>query len=234
MSYKSIAAGLLILVAAAPHQQGKSQRGHQHRDASALTLSPPDRTDDAKSASDQCSNTSKPEIACDQISAQAAIDQVHYADRQTNISLFAAVTGLVTLFAAAFAAWYAREAATHNAKGAIESQRSADIAQEGLVEAKRIGQAQVRAYLSLSEPEITFLEDSTITLTCKVRNTGQSPALHLKCQYLVDLSLTGQEPKQQIAGDLIHNKRVDISSGETFSIPKQRLTEGLSPEVVNW
>lgn len=76
-----------------------------------------------------CAGTTRPDVSCEAISAQAAIEQARDADRQATIALWQTALGALTLIAAIAAAIFAGRAAHHG-------KRSADVAEEAIEEAK--------------------------------------------------------------------------------------------------
>ena len=89
------------------------------------------------------------------------------------LGILGSVIGALTLAAAWKAALYARDAATH-------TQTGAKAAQDAVDETQRIGEAQVRCYLTGVSAEVAFTEEGTIIVCSKIRNTGQSPARCVK------------------------------------------------------
>lgn len=127
----------------------------------------------------------------------------------TKRSFFAGLVGLViggfTLVAAGFAAWYARSAWLETRRGnivnmrasaratrqaiasgaetrrALEiSERNAAASEMNVKETQRIGEAQVRCYLTATSASIWVKSDGDAVITTKVKNTGQSPAIDVK------------------------------------------------------
>lgn len=116
-------------------------------------------------SSPHCLGTTKQWLSCDAISAQAAIDQAHDADKQAGLLWWQFGLGALTLGAAAIAAWYARGAALH-------TQRAADAAL-----------AANRPWISLSiEDTYTFsMTEDHVLLVLKVSaaNRGNPPATNV-------------------------------------------------------
>ncbi|MET3612211.1 hypothetical protein ABID16_000516 [Rhizobium aquaticum] len=109
--------------------------------------------------------------------ADAAKASVDWARRSYFVSIGGTLIGFLTLVAAAAAAVFAKKAAD-------ETKRSADAAHDSVAETRRIGEAQVRAYLAL-DPQAFGSPASAYTkhvIDVKIRNTGQTPAKNITIQ----------------------------------------------------
>ncbi|GEM_PF-6131436 len=104
-------------------------------------------------------------------SADAAEAAVVWAGRSFYLSMVGMIVGAATLAAAAAAAIYARAATA-------EARRSADAAHDAVATARKIGEAQTRAYLFLKSAKYK-LSKKEITVVAEVGNTGQSPATNV-------------------------------------------------------
>jgi hypothetical protein len=77
--------------------------------------------------------------------------------------------GALTLIAASAAAFFAKKAADH-------TETAANAAADAVTETRRIGEAQVRAYLTIEKLECRRARDG-VSFKATVRNSGNSPAL---------------------------------------------------------
>lgn len=105
-------------------------------------------------------------------SADAADAMTILAYKQAWIAVWALVFGALTLCAAVAAAIYAR-----NAASATES---------AVAVARDIGQAQVRAYLSIISTKVNFsdkIRNGSTTVSYDLRNAGASPAKRIRTSY---------------------------------------------------
>ncbi|AZO57450.1 MULTISPECIES: hypothetical protein [unclassified Mesorhizobium] len=93
------------------------------------------------------------------------------------------VVGAFTLFAAIAAALYAREAAKHTETGSIQAERSAKAAEDAIVASREIGEAQARAYISVTKAWFENNAKALPKIIIQVRNSGQSPAYDLRAVY---------------------------------------------------
>jgi hypothetical protein len=70
----------------------------------------------------------------------------------------------------------------------LEARRSASAAEDAVRTTERIGQAQVRAYVSIRKVTLNAPEDQTSELiSLELLNSGQSPALHITAQVKLEL-----------------------------------------------
>ncbi len=125
--------------------------------------------------------------------ADAAEASARFAFQQTWIALWGITLGLFTLLAAGLAAFFAREAANANKAAVVEARAGASAAEQSVAETKRIGEAQVRAYLAISPAELEIHSNSFVdernsddrfpkpfTVILTLWNAGQSPAKECK------------------------------------------------------
>lgn len=107
--------------------------------------------------------------------ADAAHAQAIEAFEQASIAAWGTGLALVTMLSAIAAALFAGRAAYH-------TKRSANVAEEAVRTSKKLGEAQVRCYLTITEARVK-LNGSIPVLQIKVRNSGQSPARSVRAQY---------------------------------------------------
>ncbi len=99
------------------------------------------------------------------------------------------------------------------AVGIILLLRNIQQADAALIEARRIGEAQTRAYLSVSACTVVFAKDK-ISILPKLQNSGQSPALRVKWQ--AKIYLMRQDTKALREGETDPEHR-----GFVYNIPTQ-------------
>lgn len=127
--------------------------------------------------------------------ADAANQSAIWTRTSALVAIAAAVIAGLTLFAAAAAAWFARQAARHTESGARAGQAAVD-------ETRRIGEAQVRAYLSIANVFMGLHNGKVPVITLRVNNAGQSPALDFSAKiilYWMDLK-KGNLDRQIVGG----------------------------------
>ncbi|MBB3692490.1 hypothetical protein [Sphingomonas sp. BK580] len=117
--------------------------------------------------------------------ADAAAAAVWIAEWQSKATVFGLIVGLYTLAAAAAAAIFAKRAAD-------EAKRSADAAERSILETQRIGEAQVRAYLSVLSVSILISSDLQLRAKLTYKNVGQSPARQAKIVCTASVAATPQ------------------------------------------
>lgn len=83
--------------------------------------------------------------------------------------------GVLTLGAACAAAFFAKKAADYTETGA-------KAAQDAVNETQRIGEAQVRCYLTAERARIVQLGNGKIVAYCTVSNSGNSPACEVRLE----------------------------------------------------
>jgi hypothetical protein len=97
-------------------------------------------------------------------SMAARADQDLVAQQRLSLAAaYAAIAALVTAAIAATGLWYLRET--------LATWRVS------VAETRRIGEAQVRCYLSVAKVVIDFTDHRAPLISCKIVNSGQSPAL---------------------------------------------------------
>lgn len=172
-----VAFGCLSLAAAQKHPE-PSQPSNQ-KGASAVPTT--QQTAPLKKVDKPCFPGSENGLSCDGVAAKAAVAQAQSAAVQSAAVWPQFVVGAATLLAAAVAAYYAREAARHTEKGALEAKRSADTAQEALVEARKTSHVELRPWVGveLHSPNKLVFQDGKARFWCKItlRNIGLTPAI---------------------------------------------------------
>ena len=97
-------------------------------------------------------------------SLAARADQDLVAQQRLSLAAaYAAIAALVTAAIAAVGLWYLRET--------LATWRVS------VAETRRIGEAQVRCYLSVAKVVVDFTDHRAPLVSCKIVNSGQSPAL---------------------------------------------------------
>lgn len=92
-----------------------------------------------------------------------------------------ALIGLALTVHFARKAWLASAASAEADNKALELARTQlKEARESAIEAQRVGEAQVRAYLTFEKP--SFKISSDLRLLFDIHNTGQSPARFIRCE----------------------------------------------------
>lgn len=100
-------------------------------------------------------------------SADAAVEAVGLTYRQLLMELAGTIFGVLTLLAAAYAAWYARRAAEAGGAANRIAQTSAE--------------RQLRAYMAVSECQVEiFYDDDQIIMQVTLENCGQTPAHNVR------------------------------------------------------
>jgi hypothetical protein len=189
--YRSLVAaiaGLILIGAGQPSKQpARSEQSQVNKDkAAALSNmavgSPARPPQDSGCKAGQDNRNS--DLCAQWKAADAANDAAKWNWWQMIAGFFGLLVGAGTLFFAARAAHWAKEAASHTQTGANEAKRSADAAENAIIESQRIGEAQTRCYITGVSAKINFLTNGQVGATCIIKNTGQSPA--------IDLIWTGQ------------------------------------------
>jgi hypothetical protein len=112
--------------------------------------------------------------------ADAAAAAVIVAEWQAKATVLGLIIGLYTLLAAVAAAFFAKQAAD-------ETKRSANAAENAVAESARIGEAQVRCYLTVEKVEIEINAARNVCVTGTIRNSGQSPALDVSWEFRLSI-----------------------------------------------
>jgi hypothetical protein len=115
------------------------------------------------------------------------------------------------------AAWAAARWAK---KAAIETEKGAKAAADAVTETRRIGEAQVRCYLTGISADLGFVADGTAIIKCKVKNAGQSPArnVHRSAELYYSVGKGAKFFKSFKKPDAVERFRVDISAGSEETI----------------
>ena len=129
--------------------------------------------------------------------ADAAEAQAEISSQGLWTAWLQTLGGFLTLCAAVGAAIYARDAA-------VQGKRGAEAAETAVCEARRIGEAQVRCYLSISGAVLSFVKDE-IFVACTVKNSGQSPANKVQWRVLLHVIYSTSNR----ASDLIKGSVID-------------------------
>jgi hypothetical protein len=133
-------------------------------------------------------------------SADAADASAVAAYEQARVSAIGAALGIITMFAAIGAAFYAREAARHTDRGAKEAARAATANEESVRAARETSQNESRAYMSFLESNFNFSVDADrIKVTASFVNSGQTPAYDLQIDgYLFSIKVDAPWVKRKI------------------------------------
>jgi hypothetical protein len=114
--------------------------------------------------------------------ADAAKESAEWAGSTFWLGVAGAAISFLTLLAAGFAAWYARKAALHTADSVDQAERAAKAAEDTLDETRRVTAAQLRPYVSFTEPrkrdDEPFSRESNLYIA--IQNFGQIPALDVR------------------------------------------------------
>ncbi len=133
--------------------------------------------------------------------ADAAREGVFLNYTQSVLALAGVILGLFTLFAAGAAAWFAKRAAD-------ETKRSADAADNALIEAGKTNETHLRPWLQveiINKPRMAIAKGSPrIPLRIRVTNKGNSPAVAIS--YIPNLVI-GYEPDIQLNIDFSHLRK---------------------------
>jgi hypothetical protein len=142
--------------------------------------------------------------------ADAAQAQADIASQSLWLTLFQTLGGFLTLFAAGAAAWFARDAANHT--------------KDSVSETRRIGEAQVRGYLTGVSAQVGFTPGGGAIINCVVRNTGQSPIRRIAISGDLAIQVGPEKYNFFKIADAAHeNMRWDIGGGGA----EETLTFGL-------
>ncbi|HEX4736367.1 MAG TPA: hypothetical protein VH331_02275 [Allosphingosinicella sp.] len=141
--YILAAIGWLILANTEQHHLPDKQ-GQQH-----LAAPPTAAKQQTSAASGQqprqgCEGTTKPNLSCEAISAQADVDQARDANEQVTAAWWQWRVGALTLLAAVAAALFAWRAAYH-------TKRSADADEKLLSHGQNISRIELRPYVTLTD-----------------------------------------------------------------------------------
>lgn len=111
----------------------------------------------------QCFQGSKLGVTCEALATEAAITQARFADAQSSLAWAQIAVSLAALVAALLAAFYTRNA---------------------VLESRRIGEAQTRAYVSINNIGGVKTKNR-LGFNVEVMNAGQSPALNVKTVIII-------------------------------------------------
>jgi hypothetical protein len=103
----------------------------------------------------------------------------------------------------------------------VAARRAATAAEQAVAETRRIGEAQVRAYVSVDEARINFLTyfqdgEAHPLLEIVAKNAGQSPAKNFIWQPTMQYMATGQRRQRGIGITWVGAPGVSIPAGEPF------------------
>jgi len=106
-----------------------------------------------------------------------------------------------------------------------QGRETIQAARDSVAETRRIGEAQVRAYLTGISVEVGFTSKGLVVLRVHVRNSGQSPA---RCVYLGEVEVSfdtdkGFERFTERDGEPIY---IDIGAGSEERVVDQFVAEG--------
>lgn len=139
-------------------------------------------------------------------------------DYFTIVAALAAAAGVSVAFFALHAsnrsAQAAEEAAKYADEAVKEAKRQSDAAEKALDQNQKLGQLQVRAYLSVSQVEVMATADnSMLEFSVRLANSGQSPALSVSCDARVRLT----KPWPDVSMEILRRQQIvtwsDVASG---------------------
>jgi hypothetical protein len=187
------AIGVVLLGAASPPEgggQAEQAKPEQHQQTAP---SPPPVSQPPVESADKPENANPPceagqdnrnsDLCAQWKAADAAKDSAYWARQSYRLIFAGTVVGAFTLFAAIAAALYAREAARHTETGSIQTERSAKAAEDAIAVSREIGEAQARAYISVTKAWFETIDKALPKIILQVRNSGQSPAYDLQVVY---------------------------------------------------
>jgi len=152
--------------------------------------------------------------------AAEAVARLTY--NQSRLMVLQTIGGLITLFAAIFAAWYAKSAAE-------EARRGATAAERGVTHATEVSQTELRA--SLKSEHETFKpsgdKDREYIVALKIRNVGQTPAhglvIYADAVYISNKGARAPFPSPPTyIGTLVHD--ADIDNPSTILLTARQLS----------
>jgi hypothetical protein len=123
-----------------------------------------------------------------------------------------------------------------------EARKATKAAEDAVLETRRVGEAQVRAYLTLIEASIEYTTDKfRPRVHLRVKNTGQSPALDVSIYYTTVIqgrggyeppgelpSIYGRKIANHIGAGMDEHAAMDMDGDEGRSDPRQPLPDRLS------
>lgn len=184
--------GCLIASEVLAKHESRNQVGQQQGHAAYHAPPLREHAETSQETNKPCLGTSRPELTCEAISAEAAIEQTTIAREQARVAGRQTALGLLTLLAAIAAAAFAERAAHYTkrsakeaALGVTEAQRSAVAAEESLAVTRSATALQMRPYVFLTDgptpPEATvFSLQTPQPLLFLVKNFGQIPARNVR------------------------------------------------------
>lgn len=118
--------------------------------------------------------------------------------------------------------------------GAVEKAGEAvQATKESAAETRRIGEAQVRAYLNVIGLTMLITNEGLLQLCVEMKNSGQSPAIDLQLFYLIEVRQISSETQQDIAGRVAGNKGTfNIPAAAPFKFPNQTCEQGLDDGMI--
>jgi hypothetical protein len=162
---------------------------------SASTVPEKSNARNQEQAEQGCNGTSQPTLSCDAISAQAAVDQVRDADQQISAEWWGIGVGALTLVAAVFAAYYAKEAARHTQAGAV-------AASENLAAFIAVEDASV--VLSIPAGHLVTGTVDRFSMKMAISNVGRSAAFLSRIDF---------------GGENVGHMAETLEPGKTYSLP---------------
>jgi hypothetical protein len=222
--------GLYIgAIASPPKVGGTNQRAHaQQRVISAPNAALPQapRGEDANSHCKQGEDNRHSDLCAQWKAADAASDSAVWTRRAGYAAYAGVLIAFFTLLAAVAAALFARLAARHTETGA-------KAAQAAVHETKRIGEAQVRSYLSILKAEIKFNVKGQVDVRLTIKNSGQSPAERFKLSCWVTIQpLKGAVPDQNLHA-VTKDLSASISAGNSVTFPAQTPATPVREDIID-
>lgn len=180
--------GWLLVAGASPgqgaqtNQSDTSEAAKQHLPSAPTPFKQPVEGRDPDPGCDDGKEDRKSDLCAQWKSADAAKKSADWAGLTFWIAVVGTAIGALTLFAAAFAAWFAREAARHTKSGANEAGRAAKAAEDALGLSRDVTHADLRAWLKIDvELLVADRTKESVHFDIKVRieNIGKTPALRV-------------------------------------------------------
>ncbi|AZO15093.1 hypothetical protein EJ069_10340 [Mesorhizobium sp. M2A.F.Ca.ET.043.05.1.1] len=198
---------LLFLVWAVPEFRDPTITGQQHQAAVATATpnAPASTAGDPPGYKDPCEvgQDDRNSDLCAQWKAADAAEQSAFW------TMIGVIVGGLTLIAAGLAAWYAGRAAQYTRDGAEHAGRSVKTAEVATEVSRQIGEAQARAYISVTKAWLENNANALPKIILQVRNSGQSPAYDLTAvfrasseQFDLDPPLTPLRVNSYVLADL--------------------------------
>jgi hypothetical protein len=133
-----------------------------------------------------------------------------------------ALTGIVGVIGLILTLYYARLAWREARRSADEAGRSANAANDAVAESRKIGRAQVRAYLSLLDARCMprpMPGDADFRISLTVRNVGQSPASIINASIIYSWIRAGVHQGKQTATARLLDIPAQSEERFEFSLP---------------